>query len=44
MGPLPDDTDRLAGDFAKDSVPHEGRLYAASQPALKPAAFPWLRR
>ncbi len=36
--------DRLAGGLARISSPHEDRLYAAAQRALKPAAFPWLRR
>ena len=37
-------TDRLAADLAGISSPHEDRLYAAAQRALKPAAVPWLRR
>ena len=37
-------TDHLADDLAEISSPHEDRLYAAAQDALKPAAFPWLRR
>ncbi len=37
-------TDRLADDLAGISSPYEDRLYAAAQDALKPAAFPWLRR
>ncbi len=48
MGPLPYDadlpTDRLADDLAEISSRYEDRLYAVAQCALKPAAFPWLRR
>ena len=35
---------RLAADLAGISSPLEDRLYAAAQCALKPTAFPWLRR
>ena len=48
MGPLPYNadlpTDRLTDDLAGISSPYEDRLYATAQCALKPAAFPWLRR
>ena len=37
-------TDRLTDDLAGISSPYEDSLYTAAQDALKPAAFPWLRR